>query len=105
MGAAVLIRALEPLRRASTVMRAAPRRAASSANGPGKLTQALGIELTENDTSLIDGPIRILAGEPLPVRHRPADRDHQGRRAAVALLRARLARRLAAVAAGLCGPV
>ena len=34
-------------------------------NGPGKLTQAMGIGLTENDTSLIDGPIAIRAGEPL----------------------------------------
>ena len=39
---------------------------ASSTNGPGKLTQALGIELTENDTSLVDGPIRIHEGERLP---------------------------------------
>ena len=34
-------------------------------NGPGKLTQAMGINLSENNTSLIDGPIVIRAGEPL----------------------------------------
>jgi DNA-3-methyladenine glycosylase len=59
-GAAVLIRALEPthglelmaLRRG----RAEPRELCS---GPGKLTQALGIELGENGTDLVDGPIAI----------------------------------------------
>ena len=36
------------------------RRATStSAPGPGKLTQALGIELSENATSLVDGPVRL----------------------------------------------
>ena len=35
-------------------------------NGPGKLTQALGIELSENNTSLVSGPIRIYEGERLP---------------------------------------
>jgi DNA-3-methyladenine glycosylase len=34
-------------------------------NGPGKLTQALGVDLDLNGTSLIDGPITISAGEPL----------------------------------------
>jgi DNA-3-methyladenine glycosylase len=65
VGAAVLIRALEPLS-GLEVMRMRRRGGAGLSNGPGKLTQALGIELTENDTSLIDGPIRILAGEPRP---------------------------------------
>jgi DNA-3-methyladenine glycosylase len=64
VGAAVLIRALEPIE-GLELMRAR-RGAGELTNGPGKLTQALGIDLTENDTSLIDGPIRILAGEPLP---------------------------------------
>lgn len=72
VGAAVLIRALEPLagietmrarrgmdgrRRESTYDR-------SLCSGPGKLTQALGIELSENGTSLIDGPVTIRSGEP-----------------------------------------
>ena len=35
-------------------------------NGPGKLTQALGIDLSENGSSLVTGPIRIVRGEPLP---------------------------------------
>jgi DNA-3-methyladenine glycosylase len=59
-GAAVLIRALQPLAGVE-VMRARRGVAGDEAlcNGPGKLTQALGIGLELNGTSLIDGPIRI----------------------------------------------
>jgi DNA-3-methyladenine glycosylase len=59
-GAAVLIRALEPLD-GIEVMRARRRvaRDGELCNGPGKLTQALGIGLELNRTSLLDGPIRI----------------------------------------------
>jgi DNA-3-methyladenine glycosylase len=59
-GAAVLIRALEPLD-GIDVMRARRRvtRDEELCSGPGKLTQALGIGLELNGTSLIDGPIRI----------------------------------------------
>jgi DNA-3-methyladenine glycosylase len=64
-GTAVLIRALEPLE-GIDVMRArrGMERLEDLCSGPGKLTQALGIELTENGTSLIDGPIRF--GPPPP---------------------------------------
>ena len=54
VGAAVLIRALAPLRGLGEMR--ARRGAGELCNGPGKLTQALGIDLSENDTSLIDGP-------------------------------------------------
>jgi DNA-3-methyladenine glycosylase len=42
-------------------------RATDLCNGPGKLTQALGVELTENETSLLDGPIRIERRDAVPV--------------------------------------
>jgi DNA-3-methyladenine glycosylase len=64
VGAAVLIRALEPLRGEELMLQR--RGTPQLANGPGKLTQALGIALSENNTSLVDGPIRIYEGERLP---------------------------------------
>jgi DNA-3-methyladenine glycosylase len=68
VGAAVLIRALEPLT-GIELMRTRRRVARDEdvCSGPGKLTQALGISLDMNGTSLLgDGPITF--GEP------PADR-------------------------------
>lgn len=82
VGAAVLIRALEPT---AGLARMAERRGRSPnapkpgdgpgagafgtglCDGPGKLTQALGIGMGENATSLLDGPVRIAVREPLPV--------------------------------------
>ena len=64
VGAAVLIRALEPIAGLSEMR--ARRGVGELTNGPGKLTQALGIDLSENDTSLITGPVTIVAGERLP---------------------------------------
>jgi DNA-3-methyladenine glycosylase len=65
VGAAVLIRALEPVDGVE-VMRA--RRGAvhdhELCSGPGKLTQALGVGLALNGTSLVDGPIEVLTREP-----------------------------------------
>lgn len=71
VGAAVLIRALAP-KLGIELMRArrtASRTRASSAqlrdrelcSGPGRLTQALGVELSENGSCLVSGPISILA--------------------------------------------
>jgi DNA-3-methyladenine glycosylase len=65
VGAAVLIRALEPVegielmreRRGLLAQRAARDRDLCS--GPGKLTQALGVSLDENGTSLSRGSVRI----------------------------------------------
>jgi DNA-3-methyladenine glycosylase len=65
VGAAVLIRALEPLGGVPEMF--ARRRVARErelCNGPGKLTQALGIELELNGTDLLRGPVTIAAGEP-----------------------------------------
>jgi DNA-3-methyladenine glycosylase len=63
VGAAVLIRALRPLE-GIELMRERRGAAGTSAerelcSGPGRLTQALGIELSENGTSLESGPVLI----------------------------------------------
>jgi DNA-3-methyladenine glycosylase len=65
VGAAVLIRALEPLE-GIELMRARRglERAEQLCSGPGKLTQALGIGLDQNGSSLLDGPIEVLARDP-----------------------------------------
>jgi DNA-3-methyladenine glycosylase len=61
VGAAVLIRALEPSRGIEQMRDRRGRHALHElCSGPGKLTQALGIELSENATSLTSGPIAIL---------------------------------------------
>jgi len=65
VGAAVLIRALAPTagleqmraRRGQLARR--PAREHELCSGPGKLTEALGISLAENDASLSLGPVRI----------------------------------------------
>ncbi|MTD43346.1 DNA-3-methyladenine glycosylase [Conexibacter sp. W3-3-2] len=65
VGAAVLVRALDPTAGVELMRaRRGPVHERDLCNGPGKLTQALGIELTENATSLVDGPVRIRAREP-----------------------------------------
>jgi DNA-3-methyladenine glycosylase len=71
VGAAVLIRAIEPLE-GIEVMRARRRVARDEelTNGPGKLTEALAIELEMNGVSLETGPIRI---EPRPAGSRPPE--------------------------------
>jgi DNA-3-methyladenine glycosylase len=64
VGAAVLIRALEPLAGIESMRaRRGLEREEDLCSGPGKLTQALGIELTENGGDLYDGPVRILPRE------------------------------------------
>lgn len=71
VGAAVLLRALAPTSGLDRMRgrRRGPGQSARShalrdldlCSGPGKLTQALGVELSENDSSLRTGPIRIHA--------------------------------------------
>jgi len=65
VGAAVLIRALEPVD-GLELMRARRGlgRDEELCSGPGKLTQALGIGLSLNGSSLVDGPIEVLTREP-----------------------------------------
>jgi DNA-3-methyladenine glycosylase len=62
VGAAVLIRALEPLE-GLELMRSRRRleRVEDLCSGPGKLTQALGIELVDNGCDLAVGPVVITA--------------------------------------------
>jgi DNA-3-methyladenine glycosylase len=63
-GAAVLIRALEPVDGVALMRaRRGVDRVEELCSGPGKLTQALGIGLDLNASSLLHGPIRI---EPPP---------------------------------------
>jgi DNA-3-methyladenine glycosylase len=70
VGAAVLIRALEPVEGLDAMRaRRGFARPQDLCSGPGKLTQALGIGLDLNATSLADGRIRI--GPRPPGRPRP----------------------------------
>jgi DNA-3-methyladenine glycosylase len=65
VGAAVLVRALEPLSGLDAMRsRRGLSRVEDLCSGPGKLTQALGIELGENGTDLASGPVRF--GPPPP---------------------------------------
>ncbi len=70
VGAAVLIRALAPTDGLEVMrMRRGPVPDEQLGNGPGKLTQALGIELEHNLERLDTGRVRFLArapGEPVP---------------------------------------
>jgi DNA-3-methyladenine glycosylase len=65
VGAAVLIRALEPVDGVELMReRRGVLGSEDLCSGPGKLTQALGIGLSLNGSSLVDGPIEVLAREP-----------------------------------------
>jgi DNA-3-methyladenine glycosylase len=65
VGAAVLIRALEPVDGVELMRRRRGlERVEELCSGPGKLTQALGIGLPLNGTSLVDGPIELRTREP-----------------------------------------
>jgi DNA-3-methyladenine glycosylase len=76
-GAAVLIRALEPLDGVPAMRRRRGlQRLDDLCSGPGKLTQALAIALDRNGTSLVDGPVRVGP----PPRERPSLRVTAGPR-------------------------
>jgi DNA-3-methyladenine glycosylase len=65
VGAAVLIRALEPIADLDAMRERRGLHAVEQlCSGPGKLTQALDIELEHNDGDLIAGPIRLGARPP-----------------------------------------
>jgi DNA-3-methyladenine glycosylase len=66
-GAAVLIRALEPVDGVEVMRRRrGVQRATELCSGPAKLTQALEIGLSLNGSSLLDGPIEVLERESQP---------------------------------------
>jgi DNA-3-methyladenine glycosylase len=65
VGAAALIRALEPVDGIELMKeRRGVARDEDLCNGPGKLTQALDIGLSLNGSSLLDGPLEVLTREP-----------------------------------------
>jgi DNA-3-methyladenine glycosylase len=67
IGAAVLIRALEPVDGTETMrLRRGVERDLDLCSGPGKLTQALEIGLSLNGSSLVDGPVEVLERESEP---------------------------------------
>ncbi len=71
VGAAVLIRALEPVSGVEGMReRRGMQRLDQLCSGPGKLTQALGIGLELNGSDLVRGPIQIR--EPAAASRRPA---------------------------------
>ncbi|MGD1051757.1 MAG: DNA-3-methyladenine glycosylase [Solirubrobacteraceae bacterium] len=68
IGAGVLIRALEPLEGVELMAERRGRvRVEELCSGPGKLTQALGIELSHNGGDLREGPVTITPGSGSPL--------------------------------------
>jgi DNA-3-methyladenine glycosylase len=63
VGSAVLIRALRPLQGRALMVRRRGRES-SLCNGPGRLAQALGVDLTKDGHDLTDGDLTISRGEP-----------------------------------------
>ena len=65
VGAAVLLRALEPLRGVEVMRgRRGLERPEDLCSGPGKLTQALDVELHHNGGDLTTGPVRLCGAAP-----------------------------------------
>jgi DNA-3-methyladenine glycosylase len=62
VGSAVLVRALRPVE-GLDLMAERRGRATDLCNGPGRLTQALGVEQAQDGTSLTGGPLRVEWGE------------------------------------------
>jgi DNA-3-methyladenine glycosylase len=70
VGAGVLIRALEPTSGIELMRsRRAVKRDRDLCSGPGKLAQALAITLEDNGSSLLNGPIELLAARENQTRY------------------------------------
>ena len=67
VGSAVLIRALRPVE-GEKLMERRRGRAANLCNGPGRLTRALGVDLSYDGRDLTSGELRVSAGEAPPAR-------------------------------------
>lgn len=67
----VLIRGLEPLvgYKCMSDRRNRPKQKRDTANGPGKLAQALGIDRTQNGSDLTEEPLFVLKGLPISATH------------------------------------
>ena len=77
VGAAVLIRALEPVAGVDLMRsRRGLERAESLCSGPGKLTQALGISLAHNGCDLARGPV-VISSRPRAWREVPVAVDRR----------------------------
>jgi DNA-3-methyladenine glycosylase len=77
VGAAVLIRALEPVEGVELMQtRRGVERIENLCSGPGKLTQALGVSLSENGGDLWRGPI-VVSGRPAAWREVPVLTDRR----------------------------
>lgn len=62
-GSGVLIRAGEPVEGVGLIEQRRGRTGAEATNGPGKLCQALGIDMALNGHDLHQSPLRLIAGE------------------------------------------
>lgn len=67
MGAAVLIRALEPTAGKSVMERRRKQPGVLLTNGPAKACQALGIDKSLNGHDITAEPVKLLLREPIPV--------------------------------------
>jgi DNA-3-methyladenine glycosylase len=77
VGAAVLIRALEPVSGIDEMrVRRGLDRLSDLCSGPGKLTQALGVTLSDNGGDLLAGPI-VISGRPRAWRDPPVSVDRR----------------------------
>jgi len=61
---AILLRAAEPLAGAADMEQRRGRKGFELTNGPAKLCQAMGVDLSWNGTDLVGGPLGLWAGEP-----------------------------------------